>query len=82
VYLAIVGEDVAVGVLDSVLGSFLCLPFEHNLVIIGEVIVVGAFGVIAVYTMMMALFGVMVSAFADTEVSAFMCAVWTHVCCL
>jgi len=51
-------------------------------VIVGEGIVVGAFVVIAVNTMMMAHFGVMVSECADTEVSAFMCAVLTHVCSL
>jgi hypothetical protein len=58
-----------------------CLLFEWNLAIVGEVIVVGVFVVIAVNTMM-ANFDVMVSALADTEVSAFMCAVLTHVCCL
>jgi len=59
-----------------------CLLFKGNLVIVGEGIVVGAFVVIAVNTMMMALFGVIVSALADTEVSAFMCAVLTHLCSL
>ena len=61
---------------------FLCLLFEGNLVIVDERIVVGAFVVIAVNTMIMANFGVMVSALADTEVSALMCAVLTHVYCL
>jgi len=60
----------------------LCLLFEGNLVIVGEGIVVGVFVVIAVNTMMMANFGVMVSALVDTEVSALMCVVLTHVCCL
>jgi hypothetical protein len=60
----------------------LCLLFEGNLVIVGERIVVGAFVVIAVNSMMMAHFSVMVSALADTEVSVLMCAVLTHVCCL
>jgi len=59
-----------------------CLLFKGNLVIVGEGIVVGALVVIAVNTMVMAHFGVMVSALADTELSAFMCAVLTHVCCL
>jgi len=59
-----------------------CLLFEGNLVIVGEGIVVGVFVVIAVTTMIMAHFGVMVSALADTQVSALMCAVLTHVCCL
>ena len=59
----------------------LCLLFEGNLVIVGEGMMVGAFVVIAVNTMM-ALFGVMVSALADTEVSVLMCAVLTHVCCV
>jgi hypothetical protein len=59
-----------------------CLLFEGNLVIVGEGIVVGAFVVIAVNTMIMADFGVMVSALADTEVGMLMRAVLTHVCCL
>ena len=59
-----------------------CLLFKGNLVIVGDGIVVGAFVVIAVNTMMMALLGIMVSALADTEVSAIMCVVLTHVCCL
>jgi hypothetical protein len=54
----------------------LCLLFEGNLVIVGEGIVVGAFVVIAVNTTMMAHFGVMVSALADTEVSALLTRVW------
>ena len=58
------------------------LLFEGNFVIVGEGVVVGAFVVIAVNTMMMAHIGVMVSALADMEVSALMCAVLTHVCCL
>jgi hypothetical protein len=61
---------------------FLCLLFDGILVILGEGIVVGAFVVIAVNTMMMAHFGVMVSALADTEVSTLLCVVLTHVCCL
>jgi hypothetical protein len=60
----------------------LCLLFEGNLVIVDEQIVVGVFVVIAVNTMIMAHFGVMVSALADTEVNTLMCAVLTHVCCL
>jgi hypothetical protein len=40
----------------------LCLLFEGDLVIVGEGIVVGAFVVITVNTMMMAHVGVMVSA--------------------
>jgi hypothetical protein len=40
----------------------LCLLFEGDVVIVGEGIVVGAFVVIAVNTMMMAHVGVMVSA--------------------
>jgi len=44
--------------------------------------VVGVFVVIAVNTMMMAHFGVMVSVLADTEMSVLMCAVLTHVYCL
>jgi len=60
----------------------LCLLFEGNFVIVDERIVVGAFVVIAVNTMIMAHFGVVVSALADTKVSALMCAVLTHVCCL
>ena len=52
------------------------------MVIVGERIVVGAFVVIAVNTMMMALCGIMASALADTEVSAFMCVVLNQVCCL
>jgi len=43
---------------------------------------VGVFVVIALNTMMMAHFGVMVSALADIEVSALMCTVLTNVCCL
>ena len=43
----------------------LYLLFEGNVVIVGEGILVGAFVVIAVNTMMMAHFGVMVSALAD-----------------
>jgi len=60
----------------------LCLLLEGDLVIVREGIVVGAFGVIAVNTMMMANLGVMVSAPADTEVSALMCVVLTYVYCL
>jgi len=72
-----------VSVHDGELGSvFLCLLFEGNMVIVGERIVVGGFVVIAVNTMMTVLFGGMVGALADTEVSALMCAVLTHVCCL
>jgi len=43
---------------------FLCRLFEGNLVIVGEGMMVGAFVVITVNTMM-ALFGVMVSALVD-----------------
>jgi hypothetical protein len=83
VYLGIEGEDVAVSVHDSPLGSvFLCPLFEENLVIIGEVIVGGAFGVIAVNTMKMVLLDAISSVHAGTKVSAFMCAVLTHVYCL
>jgi len=57
-------------------------PFKGNLVIVSDGIVVGVFVVIAVNTKMMALCGGMVSELADTEVSALMCAVLTHVCCL
>jgi hypothetical protein len=60
----------------------LCPLFEGNLVIVGEGIVVGVFVVIAVNTMMMAHFGVIISALADTAVSALMCMVLTHVDCL
>ena len=60
---------------------FLCLLFEGNLGIVGEGIGVGVSVVIAVNTMMMANFGVMLSALADTEVSALMCVVLTYVCC-
>ena len=59
----------------------LYLLFEGNLGIIGERIVVGAFVVIPVNTMMMAQFGVMMSTVADTEVSQLMCVELTHVCC-
>jgi hypothetical protein len=58
------------------------LLFKGNLVIAGKGIVVGAFVDIAENTMMMALFGVMVSALADTGVSAFISVVLTHVRCL
>jgi len=44
--------------------------------------VVGMFVVISVNTMMMAHFRVMVSALADAELSALMCVVLSHVCCL
>jgi len=54
---------------------FLCLLFEGNLVIVGEGMMVGAFVVIAVNTMM-ALFGIRVSALAGTEVSALLTRVW------
>ena len=56
-----------------------CLMFKGNFVIVGEGIVVGAFVVIALNTMMMAHFGVMVSALTYTEMSALMCAVLTNV---
>ena len=66
----------------SELSYFLSLLFEGNLVIAGEGIVVGTFVVIAVNTVMMAHLCIMMSAVADTEISALMCAVLTHVCCL
>jgi len=44
--------------------------FEVNLVIAGEVIVIGAFGITAVNARMRALLGVTVSALAGTAVSA------------
>jgi hypothetical protein len=59
-----------------------CYQFKGNLGIVVEGIVVGVFVVIAVNTMMMALFGVIVSALADSEVSAFMHVVLTQVCWL
>jgi len=55
---------------------FLCLLFEGNFVNVGKQMLVGAFVVIAVNTMMMALFGVMVCALAGTEVSASLTRVW------
>jgi len=61
---------------------FLCHSLEVYLVIIGEVIVVGGFGVIALNTMMMALLDSTGSVHAGTKVSAFMWVVLTHVYCL
>jgi hypothetical protein len=51
--------------------AFVCvlrLLFKGNLLIIGDVIVVGAFGVIAVNAMMMALLDATASAHAGTKV--------------
>jgi hypothetical protein len=64
----------------SELSYFLCLLFEGNLVIAHEGIVVGTFIVIAVNTVMMAHLGMMISVLGDTEMSAMMCTVLTHVC--
>jgi len=62
--------------------NILSLLFEGIVGIVGEGIVVGAFVVIAVNTMIRARIVVMVSDCADTEVSTFVFVGLTNVCSL